>query len=702
MQLLKAIAISGILGIAGTHVPAWADSPAISFTPPKSDLGAQLVGTGGPAALETIQNQTIAPLLVSAIRLEGDDGTDFAVTQVSTFPVLLPPGGNLTLQITFTPRAPWRPGTRDAHLIVTTGQGVYFLELTGMGVTCAGAVWAAHSSGACADTDGDGFNDEWEDRGYIDLNNNGREDDEDLRFPYRASHHFTSVVQRGTGTGQLFPTVSDPEWPVNSSTVLVKVVSGGKLGTATFQYSIGGHAVDGTLTTRPLTDIGENLRLLFYAGQNGATYVAGDTYTFTTSMGERVKVADKNVPNIYVQYDYMGYAAGSAYCANNDACSAGGTQLNSVCHANTCTHSHAPGDPLLRKVVDQFAAHGITLYIEPIHEAVPHAQVITWAQQGDGSSGALTSCAGGNVVKGNIGPGQFAVNFHDIKNRRGPVFARDLAGTAIYHYTVFSHYSTCLTDTPGPVGFCGACPPDRGTPTGISFAGATGTAELPGNDFIVSLGDLLNNPLGSEPNDPFIEQGLFMHELGHNLGLHHAGDSPTPQGEPNYLSVMNYNYATSGIAHAASPGGLTPVERLREINYSEHALRTLVENSLKEAEGVSPLASGYTGLLFFFNAKSISVMGPEAGPVDWNANQAIDATPVTVDLNASGGVNETMRGYADWVHGACTTNADCPINAIRQLIHNGDPSVDPHEPCVRDRCQSLWLPFQFTPWGKKD
>ncbi len=62
-----------------------------------------------------------------------------------------------------------------------------------------------------------------------------------------------------------------------------------------------------------------------------------------------------------------------------------------------------------------------------------------------------------------------------------------------------------------------------------------------------------------------------------------------------------------------------------------------------------------------------------------------------------------MRGYSDWVHGACNSSAECSINGIRQLIHdNGNPRTDPHEPCVQNRCQSMWLNFQNTPWGKAD
>jgi len=678
-------------------VSAWAQSPAISFTPPLADLGPQLLGTPSQPTQELIQNQGAAPVVINAIRLQGRDSGDFAVSGTPALPVTLLPGASLALQITFTPDAPWTPGSRHAHLIVDTGQVVYPVPLTGMHVTCAGLVWAASTNSACADTDGDGFNDAWEDNGYIDLNNNGVEDAGDFIFPVRRSHIFSDVQHSGAGQGQVFPTVTDPLQPVPSAKVAVTVLTDGPVGTATFSYSINGHSVSAAAPIRPVVDLSHNLRLMFYF-----SFTAGDVYTFQTSMGPKVKIADKNVPNVYVQYDYMDWDTGSNACTVDSDCDAGGSQLNSTCHAGYCNHNHFPGDPLYRKVVDQFANHGITLYIDPVHRVVPHAEVITWSQPGDGTNGATAACAGADVVPGNIGPGQLAVSFDDIKDRQGSQFVRKPLRKDVYHYAVLAHAHSCLTDTPGVSGSCRSCPPDRSTPAGFPFATSTGTAELPGNDFIVSLGPTLND--GSQPTNPFLEGGVFMHELGHNLGLHHAGDWPEPQSAPNHLSVMNYRYIFTGITHAATPGSKVAVETLRELNYSEHELKTLVEANLDESAGVSPLASGYTGILRFFNAQGgYTGVGPEAGPIDWTGNGLIDSGTVSVDLNLLNSTTETMKGYADWVHGVCQQSVDCRVNAIRLNIHNNiDPNIDPLEPCVRNRCQSLWIPFQLTPWGKKD
>ena len=660
-----------------------------------------------------VANTGSGPLVISAIAITGRNAPDFVATTGFTFPVTVQPGNSVTMNVKFAPSSPWKRGDRKAKLKLDDNvhQGEHSLGLTGMGVTCAGPVPAIVSDGQCADADLDGFNDVWEDNGYIDMNNSGTNDAGDFVFPRQRPYIFSPVTKSGTGFGQLLPTVTDPTILINASTVVVTISSAGVFGTATFTYTVGGSAPSSPAPVRPVVDIGSNLRLMFYI----PNFVAGDTYTFTAGMGSDAAVADKHIPNIFVQYDYMDWdTPGNACTTNSDCINAGGpgAQPNVFCHAGFCSHNHAPGDPLFRKVVDQFAAHGIRLYIDPVHQAVPHAQVITWNQQGDGTTGATALCAGYGVVKGNIATGG-AVNFHDIKNRPGSPFALDPFRKSIFHYAVFSHFNTCLTSSPqAPAGNCNQCPSDRSTPSGVPTAGTSGLAEVPGNDFIISLAAAFFNPLGSVPVNPFVEGGVFMHELGHNLGLHHRGDQPVPADAPNYLSVMNGKYVFSGIQHSAVPGVAVSVESLRELNYSEHTLATLEESALDEAVGGSPLSAGYTGIIRFIDSNNQNGVGSESGPIDWTGNGTIDPFLVSVDLNAQSGSGESMPGYRDWDHttgqsgaggGACITSSDCRLNNIRQQIHDLiDPTVDPHEPCLNGLCQSLWLNFQGTPWGKAD
>jgi hypothetical protein len=67
--------------------------------------------------------------------------------------------------------------------------------------------------------------------------------------------------------------------------------------------------------------------------------------------------------------------------------------------------------------------------------------------------------------------------------------------------------------------------------------GAGGWAWIHGDDFVVNQ--------GLEPSR-LVLSALFMHELGHNLGLLHGGNE-AKNDKPNYLSVMNYRYGLSGV-----------------------------------------------------------------------------------------------------------------------------------------------------------
>jgi hypothetical protein len=409
--------------------------------------------------------------------------------------------------------------------------------------------------------------------------------------------------------------------------------------------------------------------------------------------------ADVNKPDIYLQYDFMDWAAPGKPCKSDGECQIP-SQPNEQCHKKFCSHNHEPDPAAIQMVVDAFAAHGINLHIDPVHNRVPHSQIVTFARAGDTGplqNGPKAICAGADMEAGVLGG--FAVSFHDIKDRYF-----DPKRKIAYHYALFGHLNTCLTDNPlATVGNCGQCPGDRSTPSGSPTAGSSGIAELPGNDFIVSLAASFNNPLGSVRRNPFAEGGVFMHELGHNLGLHHAGDQATPVDAPNYLSVMNGKYVFSGIRPADEVGSIVPNPALRRLDYSTETLNTLDESALDESAGVSPLSSGLKDTVAFLFPDESNGRGAGAGPIDWNGNGIIDSELVRVDLNAQGGAGEIMRGYTDWPHGNCATSADCPINGIRQQIHDlVNPTLDPRLPCVQNRCQSLMYNFRDQQWGMAD
>ena len=73
---------------------------------------------------------------------------------------------------------------------------------------------------------------------------------------------------------------------------------------------------------------------------------------------------------------------------------------------------------------------------------------------------------------------------------------------------------------------------------------------IPGNEFIVTLGGFRigTSPCPWDPDANGFSVGnreqkakIFMHEVGHTLGLFHGGER-VPNSKPNYLSVMNYAF----------------------------------------------------------------------------------------------------------------------------------------------------------------
>lgn len=103
------------------------------------------------------------------------------------------------------------------------------------------------------------------------------------------------------------------------------------------------------------------------------------------------------------------------------------------------------------------------------------------------------------------------------------------------------------------------------------------------------------------PAEGIVEAIVWMHELGHNLGLLHGGDDWVLC-KPNYLSVMNYN----------------PFMTL-SFSYSRGSLPPLDEERLDERAGL-----GW-------------------GAVDWNGNYKIDAEPLSAEI---GGV--TPANLVHW------------------------------------------------------
>lgn len=144
----------------------------------------------------------------------------------------------------------------------------------------------------------------------------------------------------------------------------------------------------------------------------------------------------------------------------------------------------------------------------------------------------------------------------------------------------------------------------------------------PGTDFVVSLGSWANS-VGTVRH----QSSAFVHELGHALGLGHGGGDAI-NFKPNYLSVMNYHFASVGIRN-----GPTLATAPARVDYSRQALASLDETALSENAGIGD------GLDWarWFDAADGGRFGRGDGPLDWNFSSAglppFNATPVATDVN---------------------------------------------------------------------
>ncbi len=176
-----------------------------------------------------------------------------------------------------------------------------------------------------------------------------------------------------------------------------------------------------------------------------------------------------------------------------------------------------------------------------------------------------------------------------------------------------------------------------------------GTAELPGNDFFLTLGEQLR------PSTPVEEASTFMHELGHTLGLGHGGGDGI-NGKPNYVSIMNYALTR--------PYGFSQL--FWTLDYSREELPTLAESTLSEPSGITSTLSLDVLMPFGVDAavaggRGIRYVALAGIPTDWNNDGAATSLVATQDLNYLGNsapfaaVNtpspsESLHGFDDWAN----------------------------------------------------
>lgn len=174
---------------------------------------------------------------------------------------------------------------------------------------------------------------------------------------------------------------------------------------------------------------------------------------------------------------------------------------------------------------------------------------------------------------------------------------------------------------------------------------SSGLAELPGNDFMVTLGGWPTP--GGEPNQ---QAGTFMHELGHTLGLRHGG-ADNIHHKPNYHSIMNYTWQCPIMLiemGGAVVGDLNDYRNSWRLDYSQTEFPPLNEASLDEAIGIQGDPGNFVPI-----GPLPTILASEVGPVDCNRDGDTVDVGVSADLNRvrasqPSSPNQMLFGYNDW------------------------------------------------------
>ena len=264
--------------------------------------------------------------------------------------------------------------------------------------------------------------------------------------------------------------------------------------------------------------------------------------------------------------------------------------------------SDAPDPTAIQMVVDVYAAHGITLAIDSHHSAVPTSHHVL----------SILPDICDDLYVGDVK----AQYFHPTSNHE-------------WHYALFGDRAQSFA---------------LGSICGTSISGS---AEINGDNLVI----------GMDFATRFGLQGVaaaFMHELGHNLGLHHGGNEDA-NNKPNYLSVMNY-LDPLGIPFANALGS-TSFAGYR-LDYSGSALPRLDPAHLNKTVGIQ---AGTTDIALFRVDRSDLCdgcigfgEGPGSGPIDWNLDGNLTETDVAVHLliPCTDGIcpqfGAPLTGFDDW------------------------------------------------------
>ena len=344
------------------------------------------------------------------------------------------------------------------------------------------------------------------------------------------------------------------------------------------------------------------------------------------------------------------------------------------------THDHIPQLAALSSVANVFASNGINLHYDvgPNYQGnqaacgnAPCPFIVPAAVASGGSdideatlvcrSTPTHACDYPNLLYPVL---SFEFGFASVRDGNhliniAPHFAQNRKD--IFHYSLFAHALA------GPFNSAGQpIDPFTGQPT-TTPKSYSGIAHRPGGGFMVTLGLWRSDiPANDQVGSVQVQAGTLMHELGHNLGLGHAGLSTKPNCIPNYPSVMNYLYQTRGLTDASGA---------EHVDYSNGVLLPLSEDFLSTSIPMALFSSlqkyrvRYYGPLapnqpstqasqLHCDGSPISgssplevrLEGPAVATPDWsNGTVALGKISPPLDVNYDGTTGQVFLDQPDWL-----------------------------------------------------
>lgn len=308
-------------------------------------------------------------------------------------------------------------------------------------------------------------------------------------------------------------------------------------------------------------------------------------------------------------------------------------------------HSHEPEPKRMAQIQAEFARRGYFLHLLK-GDALTEVTPITFTRQppraGMTPNGSFHALKYGSPMDlcatGNLGANADRGKANCLNERR----ARNLS----FRYALFGHQNATAT--------------------------ASGIAETGGNDLLIAPYeyDLLDpskaqkteraagDPTRCQPGETLLECGyreihasVFMHELGHTLGLLHGGGQFI-NCKPNYPSIMSYSLA------------LATLNPQRPRSYSSVEMDPLDKTALDEAVGMPkfPLLGpvGHPqdghGLIVFGDGGGAVFESLTAVPVDWDADTLPTAGTFPQDVTfivpvcPANQLPALLQGHDDWAN----------------------------------------------------